>query len=319
MNRLMGERNMKKMLSIIILVVVLTTCISTTAFAYTGGPLDGTGINEYSGGVFFDDSTVVISEPVIKDALDITKDPGGENKKAGEECVFTASAVGADYVRWYIVTPKGETRLASEIPNLYKGTSVTGTQGDRLVITNVTSEMSGSRFFAAYTSGDLTMNTTTATLTVEGSVTPSATPVATPTPTPAPTPTVYNNTNSTGGVSGGGVSSDGGTGSSMLGTNTQNYNQNTSIGNADSAAEPASGSDFNAKIENTSTKSNHVGAYILAAVAGLVIIGSVLVMALYMKGKISLGKFEKFLGGSDGEAFDDDNYYDPDDYDDDDI
>lgn len=304
------------------MVTLLLTCLfSATSFAYTGGPLDGTSSESNSSGtIIFGNNPVNITSAPITTALEITKDPGGETKKAGEECVFTASALGADYVRWYIITPNGETRLASEIPTLFNGVTVTGTQGDRLVLNNITSEMSGSRFFASYTTGDLTMNTLTATLSIQGAVAPSATPAATPTPTPAPTPTVYNNTNSNngGGVQGNGIISDNsGNSSSMLGTNTQNYNESTSIGTAESASEPVSGTDFNARVENTSTKSSSIGAYILAAVAGLVIVGSVLVMALYMKGKISLGKFEKFLGSSDGDdMFDDGEYYDPDDYDD---
>lgn len=48
---------------------------------------------------------------------------------------------------------------------------------------------------------------------------------------------------------------------------------------------------------NTATRS-HTGAYVLAAAAGVVILGAIATMALYMKGKISLGKFEQLLGGN---------------------
>lgn len=62
---------------------------------------------------------------------------------------------------------------------------------------------------------------------------------------------------------------------------------------------------------NTSTPvRTHTGAYVLAAAAGAVIIGAVAVMALYMKGKISLGKFEQILGGSEG-AENSGEFYDP--------
>ena len=64
-------------------------------------------------------------------------------------------------------------------------------------------------------------------------------------------------------------------------------------------------------ITNTgiSTRS-YMGAYILAAAALLVILGAIAVMALYMKGKISLGKFEE----SPDNNGDGDEFYNPDDF-----
>ena len=56
---------------------------------------------------------------------------------------------------------------------------------------------------------------------------------------------------------------------------------------------------------------SYTGAYILAAAAALVIIGAILVMALYMRGKISLGKFEDVLNDNNGDG---DEFYNPDDF-----
>ena len=316
---------MKRLISSIFVLILIVCLLGVNAYAYTGGPLDDTGTETNgSGEIIFGAATPTPTIVTNYDALEITKDPGGESKKSGDSCVFAAAANGADYVRWYAISPDGKTYLASEIPTLFKGAEVNteSVNGfDRLILSNIQAGMSGYRFYASYTSGDLTMNTTGATLTVEAVATPSPTPAPTPTPTPTPIPQANNNNVTGGGVQGGGNTYNGtvGTGS-MMGTNTNNYNQNTSIGAAGSASEPSAGGNYiqnTTKVENSRGKS-HAGAYILAAVAGLVIVGSVLVMALYMKGKISLGKFEKMLGGNhdDSDMFDDGDYYNPDDYDD---
>ena len=94
----------------------------------------------------------------------------------------------------------------------------------------------------------------------------------------------------------------------------------SSSGNADASSTPytsltgSSGSG----ITNTSTNQgrSYTGAYILAAAAAAVIIGAIAVMALYMRGKISLGKFEQILGGeqSSDNNGDGDEFYNPDDF-----
>ena len=321
----------KKFFSVLTVFVMLFCIFSLTAFAYTGGPLDDSSTTySYGGEVIFDSTNTTPTPTVVQnyDALNITKDPGGETKKSGDSCVFASAADGADTVKWYMISPNGKTYLVSDIPTLFSGVTYTteSINGyDRLILNNVTSDMSGYRFYAAYTSGDITMNTAGATLTVEGTI--AATPAPTPTPTIAPTPTptpvtgVQSTNVNNGGVTSGNVYSSGNTSTgtgSLMGTNTNNYNENTSIGSDGNASEPAAGSyvQTSTTVENSRGKS-HIGAYILAAVAGLVIVGSVLIMALYMKGKISLGKFEKFLGGtSNNNNYDGEDFYNPDDYDD---
>ena len=319
---------MKKIISLCLVCMLIICLFSASAFAVVGGPMAG---QESSGvgGVIFTDETPVPEQSTTIEGLDITKDPGSESKKAGEEVVFTAAATGYEDVSWYIISPNGKISLASEIPNLYKGATVTGTKSNRLVISNITAAMSGCSFYAVYSAGDLNLNTATASLTVEAVATPAPTPTTAPTPSPTPAASTgvvgagNGGSAGTAGTSSGGSSSGSSTGSvSMMGTNTQNYNQDTSIGSDGSASEPTSGGMSSTKVEN-SRGTSHVGAYILAAVAGIVIIGAVLVMALYMRGKISLGKFEKFLGNignSQDDMFEDESgdesgdFYNPDDY-----
>ena len=313
---------MRKFLSLFAVLVLALSVFSGAAFAYSGGPLDGkTSGDTFDGVIFVDPTPEVVSE--FTDALSITKDPGSEKKKAGDEVVFTATATGSDYVVWYFIAPDGKVYDCANIGDVFKGCTATGTRGDRLVLSNVTSKMDGCLFYAAYTAGDLTLNTGRASLTIEGSnlPTPSPTPLPTPTPSPALSTGVngMNGGNNGGGVTSGGTSSTGITangangGVSMMGTNNQNYNSDIPVGSEASVTEPTATGYNNTTIENTRGKT-HAGAYILAALAGLVIIGSVLLMALYMRGKVSLGKFEKFLGnvgGSDSDMFNDENYYDP--------
>lgn len=313
---------MKKSLSVLLIIMLLVMLVPS-AFAYTGGPLDGNqGYTPGGQGQIIIDVTPEpgIGEYTSAAAFDITKDPGGETKKAGEQVVFTASATGADSVIWYVIDSSGKVYDCAEIGKAFNGVSATGTRSDRLVVSNITDKMNGCRFYAAYSADGMVLNTATATLKIEGSVvspSPSLAPTPTVAPTPSPTPAYSTGVN---GSSGGGTGVPSGTGGvSMMGTNTNNYSQDTPIGSSDTANEPTSGGAVNTAQIDNSRGSSHVGAYILAAIAGIVIIGSVLIMALYMRGKISLGKFEKFLGnigGNDGDMFNDESgdYYNPDDF-----
>lgn len=315
---------MKKLVCFAFVLILVIALIPSYVFAYDGGPLGDTTTSYYGDVIFTEDNTEEVEIIYFDDAFDITKDPVGEKKKAGQEVAFTADAIGYDSVRWYCITPNGKTHLATDVPNLYKGVSVGGTTTKRLTLYNITSDISGCRFYAAFTGGDITMNTAAATLTVEGTAA-TPTPTAAPTPTTAPTPTPVASTHvQSGGTNNGGTQQgtvyvNGNT--SMMGT--QSYNSDVSIGNAGAASEPSANAtntsaNGNTVIENT-RGSSHVGAYILATVAGLVIIGSILIMVLYMKGKISLGKFEKFLGNSqtkDPDMFDENEFYNPDNFND---
>ena len=71
----------------------------------------------------------------------------------------------------------------------------------------------------------------------------------------------------------------------------------------------SNGSGITNTVAGVSARS-YMGAYILAAAALLVILGAIAVMALYMKGKISLGKFEQ-VPDNDGDG---DEFYNPDDF-----
>ena len=72
------------------------------------------------------------------------------------------------------------------------------------------------------------------------------------------------------------------------------------------------GSGITGTIAGVSSR-NYMGAYIMAAAALLVILGAIAVMALYMRGKISLGKFEQAME-EDNNNGDGDEFYNPDDF-----
>ena len=139
----------------------------------------------------------------------------------------------------------------------------------------------------------------------------------TPTPTPAPTPTAV--LPASGGSGTGSASS--GSGSSMLGSGAvMPTSGQSSSGNADASSTPYTSLTGSSGSGITNTSANqgrsYTGAYILAAAAAAVIIGAIAVMALYMRGKISLGKFEQILGGeqSSDNNGDGDEFYNPDDF-----
>lgn len=253
--------------------------------------------------------------------INVTKSPTGESVNKGDSAVFVAKAENATNITWYIVSPATGNRYpASEVGQHFAGVTANGYGTERLVLNNISRDMNGWSVMAQFTNGTNDEWSSGAPLTVNDvevvetpSPSPSETPTPSPTPSPTPTPangttTYVNGTPVQNGISSG------------LGT-TGNSNT-TAIGNGNNVSEPSSNSDNyvgTATTASAGTRSgNHTGAYVLAGLAGLVIVGAVTTMALYMKGKISLGKFEQFLGGKDSEGFDSsDDFYNPDDFRDD--
>ena len=271
----------------------------------------------------------------------VVKNPTGETVDSGGRAVFTSYANGNYTMKWYI--SKGDVVYAcDEINTYFAGVTATGTNTTRLIISNITDELSGWSVSAEYTNAYGITWSTEAAITVNGveptdeatatdEAAASATPAATVTPAPNATATPIPAT--TGGTAvQNGVTSTGGSSSpsiSGLGSGTNTYNStNTAIGTSTTATEPASDASVKSTASTTAvgtgassggTASNsHVGAYILAVLAGIVIIGSVAVMILYMKGKISLGGLEKLLGGTPNQNDASGEFYNPDDFKDDD-
>ena len=283
-----------------------------------GGPLDTATTG---GGAFI--------PPVAQEASiapEITKHPGSEEKKTGESTSFIARAYPYDTVAWMAIDPvSGEHVAVDSIGDKIKGVSFTGTHSEQLFINNLTDAINGWKFYAVFSNnfGRTITGEAEVTVPIEATPTPAPTPTPTPaptpTPTPAPTPTAAMpaSGNGTTGSPTGTVTSGGSSGTApVMPTSGQRATGDT----PEVSATPYTSltGQQGSGIVNTSsgvTARSYTGAYILAAAAAAVIIGAILVMALYMKGKISLGKFEEVLGDApSNNGGDGDEFYNPDDF-----
>ena len=289
----------------------------------------GTGYNGGStstGGVVVvspnnnNDGTSIVPNASIKTPPTLTKSPTDEKCAAGEDAVFVARADNASMITWYLISPDLNTKYyASSVGNHFVGTTASGTNSERLVLSNISKDLNGWMVEAEFTNNDGTILSSPAYLTVTQEIVPSPTPTASPAPTPSPTPSPIPSPTPTPGTTtyvNGTPVQNGGTGGGFGTTGSTTGNSDTTkIGNDGSLIVPVTTASGIGNGSAGTGKNNHIGAYILAVIAGAVIIGSVLVMALYMKGKISLGKLEQLLGGDNGEMFDDNGeYYNPDDF-----
>ena len=283
-----------------------------------GGPLDTATTG---GGAFV--------PPVAQEASiapEITKHPGSEEKKTGESTSFIARAYPYDTVAWMAIDPvSGEHVAVDSIGDKIKGVTFMGTHSEQLFINNLTDAINGWKFYAVFSNnfGRTITGEAEVTVPIEATPTPAPTPTPTPaptpTPTPAPTPTAAMpaSGNGTTGSPTGTVTSGGSSGTApVMPTSGQRATGDT----PEVSATPYTSltGQQGSGIVNTSsgvTARSYTGAYILAAAAAAVIIGAILVMALYMKGKISLGKFEEVLGDApSNNGGDGDEFYNPDDF-----
>lgn len=338
--------NKKSYISLLLVALIFISLISAAyadGFAIVGG--------SETEGAFVDTNTAVAGSNTISNTTVqanskpvVTKSPSAEKLDVGGKAVFVAKANNYTSVQWYIVDPNGSTWTeAQNISSItkFKDVVVSGAKNETLVLNNVAGGLAGYQVVAKFSNTYGSTNTAGAFINivfpVEATEEPSPTPSGSPSPTPTPTPTIvvdsFGNPVSTTGYTGY-TNSSGTTSvtvSSMLGTNStgKGDSNNTTAGVATNSNMPSSGLEVsngtnegtNSSVQSLETKkNNHIGAYILAVLAGAVIIGSVLVMALYMKGKINLGKFEQFLGGSDqninqnNQFRDNGEFYNPDDF-----
>lgn len=294
---------------------------SQSVFGSSGDTLIGGPLDSASTGGFV--------PPVTQEASvapEITKHPGSEDKKTGESTSFIARAYPYDNVYWMAIDPNGEHVAVDSIGDKITGVTFTGTHSEQLFINNLTDAINGWKFYAVFSNNFGTTITGEAEVRVPAEPTPTPmptptpTPEPTPTPTPAPTPTAVLPT-SGGSGTGSSSSGSGSSGGSMLGSGAvMPTSGQSSSGNADVSSTPYTSLTGSSGSGITNTSANqgrsYTGAYILAAAAAAVIIGAIAVMALYMRGKISLGKFEQILGGeqSSDNNGDGDEFYNPDDF-----
>lgn len=312
--------NIRKTLSVF-LVFVLVLCLVYSTAAYAAGgvvvaptpaPADDSSSDSSAA------TTVTYAEAPV-----ITKHPGGETVYTGGQATFTASASGATSVVWYLVNPltgaktalatgTGET-AAVTIPNIPKGYN--GCQ----VVAEFSNDYGTATTFGA-SIRVVERGTAEITEIVDPDASPTPTPTPTPKPTPTPTPTSFTGADTNRVPVDGGTSNGNGSANSSYVVGNSN---NTTIGTTTGASMPSSDPNAIYTTESATSsggtaKNSHIGAYILAAVAGLVIIASVTVMALYMKGKISLGSVENYLNNDNGKVDNsEDEFYNPDDFKDD--
>ena len=283
-----------------------------------GGPLDSATVG----------SGYVPPAAETSIAPEVTKHPGSEEKKTGESTSFIARAYPYDTVAWMAIDPvSGEHIAVDSIGDKIRGVTFTGTHSEQLYINNLTDAINGWKFYAVFSNNF--GRTITGEAEVKVPIEPTPTPAPTPTPTPAPTPTptpeptptavLPSSGNGTSGSPTGTVTSGGssnGTGAIVMPTSGQRTNGDGS--DVSSTPYTSLTGQTGSGIINTSTGTgarSYTGAYILAAAAAAVIIGAIAVMALYMRGKISLGKFEQVLGGEQNNSTGDgDEFYNPDDF-----
>ena len=274
-----------------------------SVFGSSGDTLIGGPLDSASTGGFVPPVTQAASI-----APEITKHPGSEDKKTGESTSFIARAYPYDSVYWMAIDPNGEHVAVDSIGDKITGVTFTGTHSEQLFINNLTDAINGWKFYAVFSNNFGTTITGEAEVRVPAEPTPTPMPTPTPTPEPTPTPTLAPTPTAvlpTSGGSGTGSSSSGSgsSGGSMLGSGAvMPTSGQSSSGNADASSTPYTSLTGSSGSGITNTSANqgrsYTGAYILAAAAAAVIIGAIAVMALYMRGKISLGKFEQILGTS---------------------
>lgn len=287
-----------------------------------------------------DSGIVLVTPKEVPQTPVITKNPSGETVEDGGNAVFLARADYATNYIWYVLDAAGSMRYpAANIGQYFDGVVSTGANTERLVLYGLKNEMDGfmvqCEFSNAYGSemsspARFSVLAPTPTPTPVPTATPTPMPTSTPMPTPTPTQSPKNVT-----VNGGGSGTQGT--SNTNGAGVMSNKPSTVSSNASAPEEPAgvgyssltgtTGSGINdvavtnaASVNGTeraSGTSAGTGAYILAAAAGAVIIGAIAIMALYMKGKISLGKFENIMNGSEtteSDMFEGNEFYNPDDF-----
>lgn len=306
------KKTLSVMLALILLAVIASGVPAFAAGIVTEPTPEPTETSDVSGGTI----PVQSDNPPV-----ITKNPTGETIYEGGEATFIANASNATSVKWFLYNPSTGARTA-----LAGGTT-------SMTLSNVPLGYNGCMVLAEFSNAAGTVQTAAApikvivrgdveiTEIVDPDASPTPTPTPTPKPTPTPTPTSFTGAD-TNRVPVDGGTKGGGSNSSYVVGNSNNTNIGTTTGaempgsNLDGAAVVPTTDSANGTASGGAAKNSHIGAYILAAVAGLVIVGSILVMVLYMRGKLSLGKFEKFLGGDQQSQPDDteDEFYNPDDF-----
>ena len=244
----------------------------------------------------------------------ITKDPTNESVSTEGRAVFIARADNATSITWYFISPDGSTTiLASSIPTLFPGITVSGTDTEKLVLTNVNTKISGYSAYARFGNSNGFTDSATATVTVSPLISPTVSPAATASPVPSAVPSSTPKTE-------------------VSPTPTAQIIESTPTPSPSVYVESA---------ENSSSSSRRSGSISFGAVLLLilslaVIIGASVVLSLYIRGSIDLTwledlftrhsskeSVEKDVPESDFDSSDDydvmidgipDKFYDPNDY-----
>ncbi len=126
----------------------------------------------------FSDTVMVTVYAKIK----ITKAPGGEKVKEGDSCNFTAHAKNYKSLEWFF--EKSGTKVsASDAAKKFKGLKISGTDDEKLKLSNIPLEMDGWKVYCVFKTPVESRTTESCKLHVSKKATekPTAAPTATPT------------------------------------------------------------------------------------------------------------------------------------------
>ena len=113
--------------------------------------------------------------PTPASAPSVTKSPTNENRKAGEQAIFVASANGWSKLSWRALSPNGLEISLKDFQQNFPGARIEGADDTRLVVGNLSTEMDGWGFTCVFDNNGVTSRSETATLRVApGPETPGA-------------------------------------------------------------------------------------------------------------------------------------------------
>lgn len=127
----------------------------------------------------------------VYDKIKITKSPGAETVAEGGSCNFTAHANNYKTVEWYF--QKGNSKVvASDAASVFKGLKISGTNSEKLKLSNIPAEMNGWQVYCVFKTPGESKTSKSCSLKVTTKKTGSPTAVPTPVPTATPEPVAAN-------------------------------------------------------------------------------------------------------------------------------
>ena len=108
----------------------------------------------------------------------ITKDPTDETVRVGGSCWFVANHKGALLARWHFIAPDGTDLQYDEAASKFPTLTIKNGEYDSMKLSNIPAELNGYRFYCRFSNNNGSVDSKSATLTVEGSEAGAAAPTA---------------------------------------------------------------------------------------------------------------------------------------------